>query len=310
MKIAIIGAAGSVGSPAAFYIGAEGLADEILMIGGKRQNVLKQHAMDLSTALSEKGVIVKAGDFDDLPGTDIVVNAAGATHTGMIMSRMELLPRNIEIIRNISEKIKQHCPGTIIISATNPVGPLNYLTYLAGQFNRRQLIGYSINDSFRFREALAETYKVKVSQVEGTVIGEHGSSQVLLFSSARIDGQPVNVDKETKKHFYDTVPNIVQKYEAFQAGRTAGWTCAIGIASFVRAIVQDTGETLPCSLVLDGEYNVKDLSMTVPAVIGKEGVREILQWKLASDEQKKLDISVDTLQRAVELVKEKLKALS
>ncbi len=310
MKIAIIGAAGSVGAPAAFYIGAEQLADEILMIGGKRQNVLQQHAMDLSTALSAKGVKVKAGDYDDLAGSDIVINTAGAAQTQVLKSRMEMLPKNIAITKNISEQIKRHCPEAIIITATNPVGPLNYLTYLTGQFDRRQLIAYSINDSYRFREALAEHFKVRIDQVEGTVIGEHGATQVLLFSSARIDGKPVQVDEETRLKIYETIPNIVQIYEAFQAGRTAGWTCAIGLASFVRAIVNDTGEMLPCSLVMDGEYGVRDISMSVPARIGKEGVKEILEWELQADEQEKLKISVDTLAEAVDLVKRTLEEIS
>lgn len=306
MKIAIIGAAGSVGSPAAFYIAAQGLADEILMIGGKKQNVLKQHAMDLSTAVSALDIKVRAGGYEDLPGSDIVINAAGVAQ-GLIKDRMEVLPKNIPLIKGIAEQIKRHCPEAIVITATNPVGPLNYTTYLAGGFERKQLIGYSINDSFRLREMIARAYNVKVSQVEGTVIGEHGPTQVLLFSSVKIDGQPVTVGEAVKQSIRAEVPNILKRYEAFQAGRTAGWTCAIGLAAFVRAIVHDTGEILPCSLLLDGEYGQKNLSMSVPARIGREGVKEILEWDLAPDEVEGLKISTEKLATAMKLVEEKLK---
>lgn len=306
MKIAIVGAAGSVGSPAAFYIAAQGLADEILMIGGKKQNVLKQHAMDLSTAVSALDIKVRAGGYEDLPGSDIVINAAGVAQ-GLIKDRMEVLPKNIPLIKGIAEQIRQHCPEAIVITATNPVGPLNYTTCLAGGFDRKQLIGYSINDSFRLREMIARAYNVKVSQVEGTVIGEHGPTQVLLFSSVKIDGRPVTVGEEIKERIRAEVPNILKRYEAFQAGRTAGWTCAIGLAAFVRAIVHDTGEVLPCSLLLDGEYGQKNLSMSVPARIGREGVKEILEWDLAPDEAAGLKISTEKLTAAMKLVEEELK---
>ena len=306
MKIAIIGAAGSVGSPTAFYLAAEGLADEILMIGGKRQNVLKQHAMDLSTAVSAKDLVIRTGDYSDLSGADIVINAAGAAQEGVLASRMEMLPKNIAIVKNIAEQVKTHCPRAFIITATNPVGPLNYTTYLAGGFDRHQIMGYSINDSFRFREMLARACNVKVSQVEGVVIGEHGATQVPLFTSVRIDGQPITVGDEVKQGILEEIPNILKGYEELQAGRTAGWTCAIGIAQFVRAIVHDTGEMLPCSLVVEGEYGTRGLSMSVPAIVGKEGIREILDWEIAGDEQARLDISTHTLRQAVEVVKEEL----
>lgn len=306
MKISIIGAAGSVGAPTAFYLGAQKLADEIVMIGGKRQNVLEQHCMDISTALSSRDIRVRTGTFADMAGSDIVINTAGAAQTGVLSSRMEMLPKNISLVKDIALQIKKACPDAIIITATNPVGPLNYVTYLSGEFDRTKLIGYSLNDSYRFREMLAKEYGVKVSEVEGTVIGEHGATQVLLFSSARIKGEHVIVSEETKQTIRAEIPNILKRYEELQSGRTAGWTCAIGIAGFVRAIAEDTGEMLPCSLVLDGEYDTRGLSMSVPAIIGKQGVREILQWDLALDEQKGLAISKETLMKAVDIVKNNL----
>lgn len=306
MKVTIIGAAGSVGSPAAFYIAALGLVDEVLMIGGKRQNVLKQHAMDLSTAVSAQNIFVRAGGYEDMTGSDIVINTAGVAQ-GLIKDRMEMLPMNIPLIKGIAEQIKKYCPEAIIITASNPVGPLNYATYLAGGFDRKQLIGYSINDSFRLREMIAHAYGIKVSQVDGTVIGEHGATQVMLFSSVTIDGQPIEVSEHVKQSIRAEGPNILKRYEELQAGRTAGWTCAIGLAAFVKAIVNDTGELLPCSLVLDGEYGQKNLSMSVPARIGRSGAKEILEWDLAPDEQEGLKKSTDTLKAAMMVVEEKLK---
>jgi malate/lactate dehydrogenase len=248
MKITIIGAAGSVGAPAAFYLAAQGLADEIVMIGGKKQNVLKQHAMDISTAVSSLGVKVRPGDYTDMGGSDIVINTAGVPQ-GLINDRMEMLPKNIPLIQGIAGKIKKYCRDAVVITATNPVDPLNYATYKWADLDRKKLIGYSINDSFRFREMLAAELRVKPAQVDGVVIGEHGSTQVLLFSSAKVDGQPVSLDETTKQRIRAEVPNILKRYEQLQAGRTAGWTCAIGLAQIVRAVAGDTGAVVPCSVV-------------------------------------------------------------
>ncbi len=301
MKIAVIGAAGSVGAPAVFYLAARGLADDILMIGGSRQNVLKQHAMDLSTAFSYKDIRITAGDYSDLPGSDIVINTAGAAQ-GLIKDRMEMLPKNLSIISHIAGQIKTHCPNAIVITATNPVDPLNYATFKMTGFHRRQLIGYSINDSFRFREIIAANCKVPVSQVEGTVIGEHGSTQVPLFSTVKINAGPVRVSDDIKRSVYETIPTILAQYEAFQAGRTAGWTCAVGLEQMVRAIVTDKETVLPCSAILDGEYGVEDLSMSVPVKLTRQGITGIVECQLADDERTMLHRSIETLQKANTIV--------
>lgn len=305
MKITVIGAAGSVGAPAVFYLAAKGLADEILMIGGKKQNVLKQHAMDISTAVSSQDIVIRAGGYNDMAGTDIVINAAGAPQ-GLIADRMEMLPKNIELIKYFADQVKQYCPDAFVITATNPVDPLNYAMHLAGGFDRTKLIGYSINDSFRFREMLASAYGVKVSQVDGLVIGEHGSTQVLLFSTATINGEKVTVEEKVKSDIRSEVPNILKRYEELQAGRTAGWTCAIGLEIITRAIAEDSGAVIPCSVVLDGEYGLKGLSMSVPVKLGKDGVQEILEYKLAPDEEEGLKKTVDTLRAAADVVNQNI----
>jgi len=301
MKITIIGAGGSVGAPAAFYLAAQGLADEIVMIGGRRQNILKQHAMDISTAVSGLDIVVRAGSYEDMVGSDIVINAAGVPQ-GVIADRMEMLPKNIPLIRDIALMIKKYCPDAFIITATNPVDPLNYATCLAGGFGRKKLIGYSINDSFRFKEMLAAELKVKVSRVDGTVIGEHGSTQVLLFSTAKVDGEPATIDEAGKQRIRSEIPNILKRYEELKSGRTAGWTCAIGLAKIVKAVSKEDGTVIPCSVVLEGEYGLKNLSMSVPVTLGPNGVQKIIEYPLADDEKQGLEITVDTLKSAAGIV--------
>ncbi len=304
MKIAVLGATGSIGSPTSYYLAVQKLADEILMIGGKRQNVLQQLEMDIATAVSSFDVVVRAGDYEDLPGTDIVINAAAPHAKVVLADRNEMLRPNITHVRDITLKIKQHCADAIIINVNNPIEPLNYVSYLAGEFDRKKVIGYSANDSFRFRELIAAEYGVKTSQVEGLVIGEHGSTQVLLFSSVRIDGKPVVADEQTKKRIKGEIPKIFRKLEDLKAGRTAGYTCAVGIAATVKAIKDDTGQMLPCSVILRGEYGYDNLSMTVPAIVGKEGIKDVQQWRIAPDEEAELAISAATIQSSTAIVEE------
>lgn len=300
MKITVLGAGGSVGGPTAFYLAAQKLADEIVLIDYK-DNLAKQNAMDLSTAVSAKGVTVRAGGYADLDGSDIVINAAGVPQ-GMIKDRMELLPKNAELMKNIAGQIKKYCPEAIIMTATNPADAMNYAMYRYGGFARGQVVGYSINDSFRFREFIARAYKAAVNQVQGFCIGEHGSSQVLLFSSVKINDQPVQVSEETKREIYDEVPLILKRFEELKAGRTAGWTCAVGFEIMVRAVVEDSGEVIPCSVIMEGEYGQTGISMSVPAVLGRQGIQRVIELDLAGDEKEKLTASAGILRQAAEYI--------
>jgi malate/lactate dehydrogenase len=259
--------------------------------------------MDISTAVSEKDIIIRHGSYDDMVGSHIVINAAGVPQ-GVIADRMEMLPKNIPLIRDIALMINKYSPDAFVITATNPVDPLNYATYMTGDFDRKKLIGYSINDSFRFKEMLAEELKVKVSQVSGLVIGEHGSTQVLLFSTAKVDGETVVVDEAAKQRIRLKIPNILKRYEELKSGRTAGWTCAIGLGKIVEAILEDDGRVIPCSVVLDGEYGLKNLSMSVPVVLGPSGVQDILEYDLAEDEKEGVKVTVNTLQAAAKVVED------
>ena len=283
MKVTVVGAAGSVGAPAAFYIGVSGLVSELVLVD-MLPNVVQQHALDMSTAMCDLGVKVTAGTHEDLAGSDVVINAAGVPQ-GLIADRMEMLPKNIPLVRDVALAVKQYCPDAFVITATNPIDALNYCTWKAGGFDRRQVIGYSRNDSTRFREIIARQKGVATNRVAATVIGEHGSTQVPLFSSARIDGAPVPFTEAEKQAVRAEIPTILQRYEELQSGRTAGWTSALGLAAVTRAVLQDTGEIIPCSVVLDGEYGQRGLSLSLPVKLGKGGVQEIEEWQLAPGEQ-------------------------
>jgi malate/lactate dehydrogenase len=294
MKVSIIGAAGTLGSCAAFNIATHKLADELLLID-PWENMLKAHWMDLVTASGLQDVTVRRGTFADMGGSDVVVITSGAP-SGVITSRAQLIDGNLPIIKENAEKIKEYCPDAIVITETNPVDSLNYAAYLANPgADRRKYIGYTMNDTIRFRIWAAEVASVKPSHVQGTVIGEHGSTQVMLFSSVRADGKPVHFDEATKARIRSYPPQTLQAYETLTPKRTAGWTSAVGTIQIINAIKNNTKEVIPCSSVLEGEYGCKKMSMTVPCVIGREGILDIKIMELAKDEQAGLKTTVNAL---------------
>ncbi len=305
MKVTIIGAAGELGSTTAYTLATQGLVEEIVGIDA-RENMLLSHFIDISTAASGKDTIVRAGKDEDMAGSSIIIVTAGAPQ-GTITSRMELLSDNLPIILDIVNKIERFCPEAVVITTTIPVGPLNYAMSLTSNIERKKLIGYSLNDSIRFRMLVAEALRVRSSQVEGIVIGEHGDSQVLLFSSIRVNGKPLAVSEDFKREVRSKVPEYFLYHQSLKSGRTSGWTSAIGLTTMVRAIIENTGEVIPCSAVLDGEYGYTRLSMGVPTVLDQGGIKRILEYDLTPDEKEGLEISAGVLKAATLSVEKALK---
>lgn len=304
MKISVIGAAGNIGSCAAFNIAINRVTDELVMIDSYSPDKLEQYAFDLNGAVTGLDVAVTAGSYEDMLGSDIVLIAAGSAN--VVASRMEVLRPNLPLIRDFAEKILQFCPQAVVITATNPVDPLNYGMYLTSGLDRKKLIGYSANDSIRFRAFMARALGVPSSQVEATVIGEHGLTQVLLFSSVKVNGKPFQVNEDIKQRVRQQVAGLppIMEGQRMKTGRTAAWTTSMGLTAVCRAVSRDTGEMIPCSVVLEGEYGCHKLGMSVPVILGKEGVRLIREWKLASDEQDLLERSIGALKPAMEFVEE------
>jgi malate dehydrogenase len=126
-------------------------------------------------------------------------------------------------------------------------------------------------------------------------MGEHGHTQVMLWSSLKVDGRPVQVDEESKKKIQSLPPQTLHDYETLKPKRTAGWTSAVGTATIINAITNNTQELIPCSAVLDGEYGCYNMSMSVPAVIGRDGIHYIRIVDMNQEEQTGLKKTIDFL---------------
>jgi malate/lactate dehydrogenase len=300
-KIAIIGASGTVGSCAAFAIASQRLAAQIVL-SDINHNLLRSHQMDLQTAVSTETDIRVATSARDLVDSEIVVIAAGAPWK-RVNSRIELLNVNLPIIQSVASEIRDYCPNAILINVTNPVDPLTWVLAQWIGSPREQCLGYSHNDSLRFRAIIARRFSVPGSVVQGCVIGEHGELGVPIFSSLRVHDEPVYLDASSRDQIRSELTNVFQTFESLGTGRTSGWTSAIGISSIIRAMFEDSSETFCCSVVLDGEFGRKGFSATMPVHLCRTGILQIQEIPVDQEEKRALDFCFDFLCKTVQGLK-------
>jgi malate dehydrogenase len=303
MKITIVGAAGVVGSCAAFAVAGQGLAEELVLVD-TRQNVAANHALDIHAAMvGERNMTVRAGGFEDTTGSDIVIITAGI-HLPAVARLADKLTPNIPIIHSIAQNIQRYCPRAVVITVTNPVDYLNYTVYLSTALERRQIIGFIANDTTRFIMATARALGIDATRVKALAVGEHPRAPLQLFSTIKVDGKPYQLDENLKGKLKQELGSYLSSLEALNAGRTAGWTSAAGLARIVKYISQDSQQVIPCSCILDGEYGYRNISCGVPAVIGRQGISRIVEIEMSATERRDFDKIARSIQEDSGLVRQ------
>jgi malate dehydrogenase len=304
MKIAIIGGGGTLGSCTAYTVALKGLADELVLLDVNRHLALA-HFMDITTAIvGLQNTKIRVGNDEDLNHSDIVIVVAGVPHSS-VPSHVEMLRANLSLLRDTLRKIETYCPEAILITATNPVDSVNLgLSLMSTKLSRTKLLGYDLNDSLRFQQAVAIELGKKSTELEALAMGEHVETLAFIFSSVRVNKQPVTLSGEAKERIKTGVPKMLKSYTELGINRTAGWTSASGISQMVESIAANSRKILPCSAVLEGEYGYKGISMGVPVVLGKEGISRIIELDLSQEEQKDLGHSARALETRASLVRE------
>jgi len=291
-KIAIIGA-GIVGSTTAYALILKKIAAEIMLID---INEMRCHGeiLDLSDAMFFNGTSqVRAGNPTDAAQADIIIIAAGkAQNPGE--SRLDLLKTNKSIISDIFASIKPINPQTIIIMVTNPLDPLTMLAQTLSGLPRNQVFGTgTFLDTLRLRGFIAQKIGVAPSSINAYVIGEHGDAQCVAWSSAEIAGTPITQFPSIEKKDLDLMAQQVKDkaYEIIQCKGSTSFGIAACVAAMCEAIVFDQKIVLPLSTYIP-EY---DICLSMPAVLGENGIEKILPIPLSDDEQKKLSDSAQQL---------------
>lgn len=296
-KISIIGGAGTLGAAVANNLATNQQINEICLID-INENLLLNHIMDLQNAFPAKALY--AGSYEDLKNSSIIIVTAGIPNRNDISSRDVFIEGNLQLFNQFGNEIAKHAPDALIVTASNPVDALNYFLYSRFGFNRNQLIGYTRNDSLRFEWALRRNVPFKRNDSLYTpVIGEHGNTQVPVFSQIKRNDQPFHITNEQKEKVIEELRNWFINYNNLQINRTTGWTTAHGMGRLVEMLVDSSLSKTTGSAILHGEYGFSNISMGVPITINNEGIKTIDQWELNEMEQTALSKSADHLQEII-----------
>ncbi|MDS0220243.1 malate dehydrogenase [Haloarcula sp. S1AR25-5A] len=284
-KVSVVGAAGTVGAAAGYNIALRDIADEVVFVDipDKEDDTVGQAADTNHGIAYDSNTRVRQGGYEDTAGSDVVVITAGIPRQPG-QTRIDLAGDNAPIMEDIQSSLDEHNDDYISLTTSNPVDLLNRHLYEAGDRSREQVIGFGGRlDSARFRYVLSEEFDAPVQNVEGTILGEHGDAQVPVFSKVRVDGtDPEFSDDEKEQLLGDLQESAMDVIE--RKGATE-WGPARGVAHMVEAILRDTGEVLPASVKLDGEFGHEDTAFGVPVRLGSNGVEEIVEWDLDDYEQ-------------------------
>ena len=190
--------------------------------------------------------------------------------------------------------------GGLLIVVTNPVDPLVTRLHRRTGLDRRRIVGYTINDSLRLRTGLAKALGAPPGSVEAWVLGEHGDLSVPLYSARRaVDGAAVKPTADQRAVAEEYLRTWYVKHVALDSGRSSTWTSGLGVARMVAAL-DGEGELWPASVVLDGEYGIDGVAVTVPVTLGRGGVEQIHEWELAPAELAALHASAEFVRAAAD----------
>jgi malate dehydrogenase len=296
-RIAIVGGGGGVGASLAFNLLLAEAGYDVALVDG-RSGMARSHEMDLQqvVAAGASGSVEIVG-LGAIADADVVVVSA-ATQLTVNRSRMVYLRDNAAILAEVGDALPEGWPGVVVV-VTNPVDPLCTWLQRRRGLDRDRVLGYTANDGLRLRTAIGEQLGVRSSAVEAWVLGEHGDRCVPLLDRVRVDGEPVVLDPGQRGAAERFVRNWYERHVALDSGRSSTWTTGHGLARMVAALTGTTGELWPASVVLDGEYGVDGVSLTVPVTLARGGVRELHEWPLSPSQLIAMHAAGEAVRRAV-----------
>lgn len=301
MKLGIIGGAGLLGSTTAFLVGIEDIVQEIKLTD-LNENLLEGHVMDMKQAVLpvSKTKIISCKN-EDLHDCDIILITASLPER-KTDNRNEYLQDNLKIVKSICNDLKKFDKEKIVITCTNPIDAFNYVNWKLLGWDRRKLIGFSLNDTLRMKWAVSNVIGKDYHKLDGLCIGEHGDGHVCLFDQMTYDNRPLELTEEEKKEANKLTADWFRTYQELDCKRTTGWTSAVNLAKMIKVIVTDSKELIPCSTILLNEYDYEGLSMGMPVILGKNGVEDIRLPELTKMQRENLDNTASKIKALIELV--------
>ena len=301
--VSIIGAGGRVGSTAAFVLQLGGVAQQLNLIDvvdGNVLDVVRGEALDLVHGYAfAGGPTVDAGGYDLLDGSDVVVICSGLRRKAD-ESRLDLINRNVGMFRGILGELKNRtlAPNAVVLVVSNPVDILTYLAAQELDLPRERVIGLgTVLDTCRFRSLLAQHFNVMPTDVTALLLGEHGDSMMFAASTAQIAGVPLTsfpaYDQAAVQAIFERTRSSGAEVIKLKGG--AGQAVGVSIAEDVHAVLLNKRQVLPVSSVQSGLFGIDGVALSVPTIVGRNGVESLVEIGLTGDERAALVASGEKL---------------
>ena len=307
-KVTIIGA-GSVGATTAFAVLARGAASEVVLIDINTDKALGE-ALDINQATPFiDNCDIYAGSYADAVGSDVVVITSGIGRKPG-QTRLELVQTNVSIIKSIASEIVKYAPNAIYILVANPVDILTYAFLKYTGLPKNQVFGTgTVLDTIRLRTRLAEIYNVNKQQVHANVLGEHGDTSFVAWSTATIAGVPLdeyrgaiaNPSTIPTEYTHEEVETYVRKSGGKIISRKGCTVYGIGMTSthIIKTLAGNSETSLTVSSLHEGEYGISDVCLSSLSLVDSTGVRSIITQKLSDDELKRMYESAEALKAVI-----------
>ena len=308
MKVTIVGA-GAVGASCAEYIAIKDFASEVVLLDIK-EGFAEGKAMDLMQTASLNGfdtkIVGSTNDYRKTAGSDVAVITSGIPRKPG-MTREELIGINAGIVKTVSENLIKHSPNVILIIVSNPMDTMTYLTHKVTALPKNKIIGMGgALDSARFKYRISEALNAPASDVDGMVIGGHSDkgmvplTRLATRNSVRIsdflsEDRLAQIAADTKVGGATLTKML---------GTSAWYAPGAAVSGLVQAIACDQQKMFPCSVLLEGEYGLKDLTIGVPVILGKNGIEKIVEIDLDDNEKALLEESAEGVKATNKLLSE------
>lgn len=301
VRVAIVGV-GNVGATFAYALLLSGLASEIVLIDVDRDKA-EGEAMDLNHAVPfAHPTRIWAGQYDDCSEAALTVIAAGRARLSG-GSRLDLVQTNAEILREIVPQVTRGNNDGILIVATNPVDVLTYAAWRLSELPSQRVIGSgTVLDTARFRYLLGQHFQVDPRSVHAHIIGEHGDSEVPVWSLANIAGMSLSsfctrhscmFEREDRQRIFEQTRNAA--YQIIQRKGATYYAIAAGLTRIAEAIIRDQKTVLSVSSLIEDYYGISDICLSLPTVVDRSGVEQVLRLELSAEEEEALRHSAKVL---------------
>ena len=307
-KAAIIGC-GFVGSSTAFALMQKGLFNELILIDANTQRA-EGEAMDISHGLPySKPMDIHAGTYEELKDAALIIITAGAAQKPG-ETRLDLIHKNVAIMRSIIKEIKRVEVEGMLLIVANPVDILTHVALVESGLPANRVFGSgTVLDTARLKYLISRHLDVDAKNVHGVIIGEHGDSEVAVWSITNIAGMPLNQFCELRGHYnhkegMDKIYRDVRDsaYEIIQRKGATYYGVAMAVARIAECIVRDQHTMLPVSVELDNIYGLSGLALSIPSIVGQNGVERVLELPLNEEEKEALYASAKRLKEIIDIL--------